>query len=665
MTDRIKELLNTLRSKEYRKNRIEKTWDLSNFLNLNEYDKGAYGGILMLENETPVFIKNDEIGFYRKIKNMPPIEWGKTARLGNITPNYLKLVGKGLIKTKEEIKEYIKKANNKQKEFYNCELNIVNAMEKIAKKYKNAAKTECPKLYNALKTVPFNKAESFYEAVVFVKFIIYCMRCFMVDHITLGGFDKYLYSYFENDLNNGVKEEELFETLENFFLSINFDTDIYRGVQQGDNGQSMVLGGRKINGEYEFNRLAELCLKASYELNIIDPKINMRVCKDTPFELYLKGTELTKKGLGFPQYCNDDVVIPGLIGLGYEKQDAYNYTVAACWEFIIPNCGCDVPNVTSLNFPLAVDKALRKYISKADTFDEFMGFVKKEIEKMCDELIKKANSIVFSKVPIISLLIDGCLENGKDITEGAKYHNFGCHGVGISNAADALVSIKKLVFEEKYISKDELIKALDADFNGYTELWHKIEGLPKCGNNDDYADELMCTIMLYFSDYLNGKKNQFGGIYRAGTGSAQDYIFEAEKVGATADGRKAYTPFASSYSPSITVKLNGPLSVMQSFTKFDFTKIINGGPLTMEFSSNIFRNEYGVKKVAQLVQWYILHGGHQLQLNAVNRETLLDAQKHPENYENLIVRVWGWSGYFNELDVRFQNHIIKRTEFGV
>jgi len=221
------------------------------------------------------------------------------------------------------------------------------------------------------------------------------------------------------------------------------------------------------------------------------------------------------------------------------------------------------------------------------------------------------------------------------------------------------------VFEEKAVSADELLKALDANFEGYGGLRNQLLGCPKMGNNDDYVDELAGELMETYSDYLEGKTNIFGGRFRPGTGSAMDYIFAAKKVGATADGRLAQTPYSSSFSPAMTAHVAGVLSVIQSFTKYDMTKIVNGGPLTIEIHDTTFRNDQGIEKVAELVRMFVELGGQQLQLNTINGEKLLDAQKHPENYPNLIVRVWGWSGYFNELDVEFQNHIIRRTEFRV
>jgi formate C-acetyltransferase len=171
--------------------------------------------------------------------------------------------------------------------------------------------------------------------------------------------------------------------------------------------------------------------------------------------------------------------------------------------------------------------------------------------------------------------------------------------------------------------------------------------------------------MQIYVNHLNGKPNGTGGIWRCGTGSAQNYIFDAAKCPATPDGRKAGEPYACSFSPAPGAKVSGPLSVIQSFTGFDLTNSVNGGPLTMELHHNVFRNAEGEKKVSQLVKLFILSGGHQLQLNALNRQTLLDAQLHPQDHQNLVVRVWGWSGYFCELDKVFQDHILARTQYEV
>ena len=267
----------------------------------------------------------------------------------------------------------------------------------------------------------------------------------------------------------------------------------------------------------------------------------------------------------------------------------------------------------------------------------------------------------------LSIFVDGCLEKGLDLSQGgAKYYNYGCHGAGIATAADALEAVRTVIFEEKSITPDELLAALDADFKGYEVLQNRLLSCAKMGNNVDTVDAIASELMETFAASMNHKPNdRYGGVWRAGTGSAMEYISSARVCPATADGRHAGEAYGCSFSPAITTRLDGPLSVIQSFTKFDLTKICNGGPLTLEVHDTVFRNAEGEKKVAQLVKAFIHLGGHQLQINSINRDRLLDAQEHPEKYPNLIVRVWGWSGYFCELDREYQDHVIRRTEFRV
>ena len=388
--------------------------------------------------------------------------------------------------------------------------------------------------------------------------------------------------------------------------------------------------------------------------------------KNTPIERYEFATKLTKQGLGFPQYCNDDVVIPGLIKLGYDEEDAYNYVVAACWEFIVPNCGADIPNIKTFDFPSIINWAIISKLERSDSFEELMGYVEKAIQHECDFFVEEKPNWLFPQKPVQSIFFDGGIESLKDIlTGGTKYYNYGCHGTGIATAADSLAAVKKYVYDDKTITKEQLLKALAMNFEGCEDIRDCLRQGPKMGNNDDYVDDISQLLMEAFANGMNGKPNGVGGVWRAGTGSALDYVRGGRVCPATADGRLAGEPFACSFSPAPNAKIDGPLSVIMSFSKFDLKKVINGGPLTMEIHDTVFRNQEGEKKVAALVKAAMQAGIHQMQINSVNRDVLLDAQKHPENHANLIVRVWGWSGYFCELDPAYQNHIINRTEFMV
>lgn len=682
MTELTKASLAYVRSGDYKKLRtINKTEDMDITEKYKDISMRMFAVKCfedMLQRETPNILKHDIFGFNRVNTLTPYFVGHNGAKMhgggaGNLTPNYIHTIEVGFEGVLRELNDSRKNANEARQGFFDAAEDYISAVLEISERYREAAEKEGnARLADALTRVPRKPAASFYEACLFFKIIVYTLRCAPCTHMTIGRFDQYMYRYYKEDIARGVSRDELLETLEMLFISLNVDGDLYAGMQQGDNGQSMVLGGYDENGNDMYNELSELCMEASLELSLIDPKINLRVSKKTGDARYEYATKLTKQGLGFPQYCNDDIVVPYLMSLGYDKEDAYNYTVAACWEYIVPNCARDIPNAETMDFPGIVGAAIRESLTKVGDFDELMGCARAAIAKECERLIAKR----WPKTPMsektgnyyyISLFVDGCIEQGLDLCQGgAKYYNWGAHGAGIAPAADALMAIKQVIFEERLVTPEELIAALEADFVGYGELQNKLLSCPKMGNNDDRVDAIAAELMTAFSDNLHGKPSGHkNGVWRAGTGSAMEYILTAKRCPATADGRNAGKPYGSSFSPAITTKLDGPLSVIQSFTKHDLSKICNGGPLTMEVHDTVFRNEEGEKKVAQLVKAFVHLGGHQLQINAINRDRLLDAKAHPENYKNLIVRVWGWSGYFCELDPEYQDHIISRTEFTV
>lgn len=636
----------------------------------------------VLKNEKPVIFPEEKIVFTRTIRQIPEIytheEWAEIkknhyihelGRVCNISSNYEYTIRVGLEQRRKEITESIarqKLAGNKKGAAYL--LNVISAIDEvegITDRYASEAlKTGRDDIHSILTKVPRFGAGSFHEALQSLRILHFALWASGNYHNTLGRFDQYMWAYLKKDLEDKVLDNEsAFELLEEFFLSFNKDSDLYPGMQQGDNGQSMVLGGVDRQGKDSFNLLSEMCLKASLELNLIDPKINLRIHKNTNIEKYDLGTELTKKGLGFPQYSNDEIVIPGLLSKGYSVEDASDYVVAACWEFIIPGYGMDIPNIAALSFAKVVDNCILKYLRGCTSFDSFMEKAGDEIREELADMIAGLKNLYMEPAPFQSLLMNGCIENAKDISYGCRYNNYGIHGTGISTAADSLAAIRKYVFEENYIDADGLIKAIETNFEENYELWVKVKHhSPVMGNNDDYVDSIAVKLLDYFSEHLKDLTNERGGCFRPGSGSAMYYLWHAKEINASADGRKKGEPLSANFSPCLNKKMNGPLSIIQSFSKPDMRKIMNGGPLTLELHDTVFRNPESIRKVSLLVKSYMDRGGHQLQINAVNRDLLLCAKKDPDRYRNLIVRVWGWSGYFVELDEQYQDHIIERVE---
>jgi pyruvate-formate lyase len=643
----------------------------------------------VLAAERPVILEGERISFLRTVAKIPemltPEEWEaikvghfihELGNVSNISPDYASTIALGLEARRDEASRRLAAADVSDRAegadvadgaaFIEAVIIGIDALLNLTARYAaEARRIGREDIADVLERVPRLGARTFREALQSFRILHFALWCEGEYHNTVGRLDQYLFPYMKADIDAGrLDEEGAFDLLEEFFLSFNRDSDLYPGVQQGDNGQSVVLGGLGPDGEYSFNILSEMCLRASKELKLIDPKINLRVSSLTPPRVYALGTELTKEGLGFPQYCNDDVVIPGLEALGYSPEDARNYVVAACWEFIIPGRGMDITNIGALSFPLVVDRCLRRDLASSSSFESFMDCVRREIAAECGRMAEKVKNLWMIPAPFMSILIEGRIREARDVSLGAVYNNFGFHGVGLSTAVDSLAAVRKYLFEEGSLSADRLLGALDGDFAGEDELLARLRyEAPKMGNGDKAVDVLAVQLLGFFADALGGLRNERDGRFRAGTGSAMFYLWSAREMGASPDGRRKGEWFGANYSPSLFARVGGPLSVIKSFTTPDLKRTINGGPLTMEFHSTIFDDPESQAKVADLVRLFIARGGHEIQLNAVNRDRLLQAQAHPERFGNLIVRVWGWSAYFVELDREYQEHIIKRQEF--
>lgn len=623
-----------------------------------------------LDAEMPVLLPGELIAFTRTIPNLPEqfskAEWAEICarhtihergNVSNLSPDYKHVMAEGLIAIRERLSGCDEHAAMRIS--IDALLNLTARYAAFARSAGDSA------LADVLERVPAYPAQSFREALQSLRILHFAMWVEGDYHNTLGRFDQYMFPYLKHDLETGAEtEESAFELLEAFFVSCNRDSDLYPGMQQGDNGQSIVLGGMTPDGADGYNILSEMCLRASAELRLIDPKINLRVNRDTPLSVYELGTRLTRLGLGFPQYENDDIAIPALTALGYEERDARDYAMAACWEFIIPGKGMEIPNIGAMPFANNVDRVIRDSLSECADMEALKARVKTAIFESVSAILAKKKDLYVIPSPYLSLFFDDCVERARDISLGCKYNNWGLHGTGLAPAADMLAAVEKVVFKEGEPAAN-VINAMNADFIGFDSLRERLREAPKMGNDDDCADEYGVWLLDVFADAVRGKRNERGGIVRAGTGTAMYYVSHAAALGATADGREAGVPLPANYAPSLNIKLNGPVSLIKSFTKPHLANAINGGPLTIEFSDSVFAQDEAIEKVAQLVRLFILRGGHQIQLNTVNRERLLDAQKHPENYRNLIVRVWGWSGYFVELDKCYQDHIIRRAELSV
>ncbi len=639
------------------------------------------------EAEQVVIETDERIVFTRTLPSVPmvyaPEDWeqltagGTLHELGpisNVCADWSLLLTQGLLGRKQvacEVREQLVRDADAV-EFLDSAIETMDAVLALAERYATQARAiGRADLAEILKKVPAHPASTFHEALQSLRLCHAVVWLGGNYHVGLGRFDQYMWPYLEADLATSLLTIEAAEDLlAEFFISLNKDTDLYPGVQQGDNGQTLTLGGLTPDGAPAVNELTRMVLRVARDVAMIDPKINLRISADADLDLLCLATELTRMGLGFPQYSNDDVVVPALVAHGYDLEDARDYVVAACWEFIIPGRGMEVVNIGAVSFPAAADQAIRDGLAAGHNFDWILGCVDLRVRQQVDRLAEVYSRLFLHPAPYYSIFMRGCLERGRDMSEGLKYNNFGIHGAGSANAADALAAVQRLVFEQHVVAPSEFLSALDANFNGHEAVRRKLEEeAPKVGNNDPAADALL---VMLFDDLAEACERHGrmprGGILRPGTGSAMYYIWLAAGhpgmrepvVGATADGRLSGQPFSANLAPSPGVRVRGPISTLQSFAKIDYRRVWNGGPITMELSDSVFRNPESVRKTAMLVRTFAQLGCQQLQLNSLSLDTLLDAKANPEKHKNLIVRVWGWSGYFCELAPEYQDHIIAR-----
>lgn len=686
MTDRIERMKRYILDKEHHVYRDHEKSRIITQLpeqmrseQLSDFERSTKLFATIMKLETPVVRPDDNIVFMRTIEFAPSIftdeEWDdikstcyvhELGRVCNICPDYASTIKFGLHSRQQQITNLLKEEYSpEEKGFLLAANGAIDSILDLTQRYQvEAARCGNYKIADILSRIPYQGAATFHEALQFFRILHFALWASGNYHNTIGRLDQFMMPYLEKDLNEGnLNKDEAYELLLEFFLSFNLDSDLYPGMQQGDNGQSLVLAGVNEEGKSAHNELTEMCLRASLELSMIDPKINMRLCTDTPFELINLGSELTKKGLGFPQYSNDEVVITGLQELGYELSDSRNYVVAACWEFIIPGKGMDIPNIGALSFAHTVNHAVKKSLLNCISFQELLCEVDIEIEKAIERETAKFKNLYFEPAPLLSIMMHDCIEKANDISSGNFYNNFGLHGTGLATAVDSLAAIKQFVYDDGVISEDLLLKALDSNFVGYEDLQTKLKyDAPKLGNDDELTNTLSSFLLDSFARHIKKHRNERGGIYRAGTGSAMYYSWHGESLEATADGRNKGGYLSANYSPSLNIKLNGPLKIIKSFAYPDLTKTINGGPLTIELHDSVFRNSESIQKVSWLVKLFMDMGGHQIQLNTINKDVLLKAKAKPDQYRNLIVRVWGWSGYFVELDPVYQDQIIQRAE---
>ncbi|MBR2344302.1 MAG: hypothetical protein IKA71_00765 [Lentisphaeria bacterium] len=673
MNERVSDIYEKTRNgfyRRYRREQIPAETIAGFYHSMPPYMAVAKALKTILQLETPVIIPGEKFYFTRTLRGnaIPPPEAGR--RVENLTPDWEILLRDGVEKRLELIRAQLEKPDPDPEsiEFLLSAHEMLSDVITFAGRYADAADAagnkEAAKMLHKIPASPPENMHEALQAIFFMFSILHLTGC------TLQGFgrmDQYLYPFYQHDLDSGLlTRQEAGELLEEFFIMLNRENDLYGMLQRGDDGESLMLGGCKTDGSDAVNDLTLLILETAEKTAMINPKINLRVNTATAEHILRAGLRLAKRGLGFPQYCNDEVVIPALVKFGYPLEAARDYTVAACWEFVVKD-GRDIPNCASVNLALAADNAIRTAMREKQSFEQLLENVKAAIRQQVPRPFPK-----LLPNPLFSAFSGKCLERARDIHDGGGTHyHYGIHGCASSTAADSLAAVKKLVFDDKKIAPEILLAALENNFDGYQEVRQLLQTAPKTGNDEQLSNAMLNFIFNAFADAIaEVPPDARGGRIRPGTGAAQNYVMMTQfpdhpyYLRATADGRKEGEFFSSSLSPAPGVRANGILSIFRTYGKLPYEKLCNGGPITLELSPAYFRNPDALDRGIQIIRAFVLSGCQQLQMNLLDRETLLDAQKNPEKHRDLIVRVWGWSGYFTELDKAFQDQIIAREAYG-
>ena len=666
-------------------------------------------GEALLPEEVRVFMETGVFGMEGKLN----------AGDAHLAVNYERILKDGLKGYEKRVKEYKASLDLTDPKsidkycFYNAVLIVLEAVRNFANRYSVLAKDLAEKELNQERKielleisricskVPYEPAETFREAVQSVWFIQLILQIESNGHsLSYGRFDQYMYPYYNRDIKNGtIKESEALELLTCLWiktLTINKVRSQAHTLSSAGSPmyQNVTIAGQTIDKKDAVNDLSFLVLKSVAQTRLTQPNLTVRYHKNINKHFLDECVEVMRLGFGMPALNNDEIIIPSFMDWQVKEEDAYNYSAIGCVETAVPGkWGYRCTGMSYINFPrmllctmnngvdLTSNKRFTKgygYFTEMESYEELLKAWDKTIREITrysvivENVIDKASE---RDVPDIlcSALTDDCIARGKTIKEGGAVYDFisGLQ-VGIANMADCLAAIKKLVYEEKKITKQELWNAILDDFSSPENK--KIQEMlireaPKYGNDDDYVDQLIVeaydSYIEEIEKYPNTRYNRgpIGGIRYAGTSSISANVGQGMSTMATPDGRNAFEPLAEGCSPAHNSDKNGPTAVFKSVSKLRTNKITGGVLLNQKMTPQMLSTEENRQKLELLIKTFFnrLHGYH-VQYNIVSKETLIDAQKHPEKHKDLIVRVAGYSAFFNVLSKKTQDDIIGRTE---
>ena len=628
--------------------------------------------------------------------------------VGEITPDYQDVLFKkgfgGIIK---EAKEHISQLNDitaenmKKKEFYESVILTSEGIITFANRYSQKAKemaavendenrkNELIKISEVCSKIPEAPPTTFYEAIQFVWFTQ--VGGIISENplaLNVGRFDQFMYPYYRHDIQNNIMtKDDIQELIEALWLklsewvwTISANTaEFFAGYNQF---QNLTIGGKTRDGKDATNDLSYMALIATEKIKTHQPGLSVRIHQDCPREFLDQVTHLVSKGTGFPAIHSDQAGYQMLINAGYEPEDARDWN----------NCGCVVPHfrktgewtsAVNINFTAALEYALNNGYSRINgkkiglnendpkLFNSYEE-VEKAFYKQFDNLIKHSviSTIVAQRLhkelvprPFLSSCIENCLDEGVDLVDAGAKYNLGpvLTGIGLAVTSNSLAVIKKLVFEEKVVSMDTLIDAINADWEGYEELREIALKAPKYGNDIDYVDDIAIKMANYYYKEGHKYKDINGNNFNTAFMGISNYLPTGKVVGATPCGRKAKEPLSEGVSPFAGTDTSTPLAAMRSAAKLNQDVHSGGTLLNLRLNEDLVSTKRGQSNLGNMIQTFFALGAFHVQFNTISTETLRKAQEHPEKYKDLLVRVAGYSTQFVNLSRSMQDAIIART----
>lgn len=622
---------------------------------------------------------------------------------GHICPNvkeWLELGPAGVIAKAEK---NLVGANASQQEFYRCVILVMQGVQKFMQRYADlleekadsypkytASMRELAKICQNLQNRP---AQSFHEALQSTWFLFVVLHMESnASSFSPGRLDQILYPYYQKDLaEKKMDDDQALEMIECLWLKFNEivylrnknSAKYFAGFPIGFN---VAVGGQDENGNDASNALSHLLIQAQEDIGLPQPNLSVRLFEHTDQALLTHAVKCVSKGSGMPQFFNDKAIVSPLMDLGISKKDALNYAIVGCVELTTHgnNLGWSDAAMFNMNKVLELTLnhgkclltgkqmgpdlgSLSTYASFSDLEAAYQKMMDYFIEKMipCCEGVEKAH-IDCLPTPFLSAVIDDCMDKGMDVTAGGAHYNLsGIQMIQVANLADSLAAIKELVYDKKKVDASHLEKALQNNFVGDEVLRQMLlHRVPKYGNDVAWVDELGAKWALYFREQLRKYKNYRNGPYHTGMYTVSAHVPMGQNVGASADGRFAQDPLADGGLSAVYGRdIQGPTAVLKSVSKMDNSCTTNGGLLNMKFLPDFFKTEVGITKFCNFLRAFVDLEVPHIQFNVVSKENLLDAQKHPDQYRSLTVRVAGYTAYFTELAGDLQNEIIARTSY--